>query len=591
MKSKSVKVSAVCPPLKLADVQFNTKVIIDEMKKAEENGVDLLVFPELTVCGYTCGELFSRSFFIEKCENAIDEILKASTTLNLVVIVGSPYMNFNCALVIQKGKVLQIVPKPTRTDGYFWIPQASIVNALKSRGLLFGNEPFSVSLGNVQKKLYVDFYAGVDVFTDADIVVKTAAMPTKIAFERELKNALLTQSRRSKNVIVYVNAGLYESTSDALYGGEKIICQNGQSVKSIPAFSNENLTVEIDFSAKTEYEEIKKTYPSQSKTPFIPEDEEERKALPEFVLNAAGYALKARMERSYSKTAVIGVSGGLDSTLALLIIERAFELMNRDKKDIIAVTMPGFGTTGKTYNNSLTLMRSIGASVKEIDITKSVLQHFEDIGHDREDYSVTYENAQARMRTMILMDIANKTGGLVVGTGDLSEIALGWSTYNGDHMSMYAVNAGLPKTLIRYLVGVISKNSTGERARVLKEIFEQEISPELLPPDKDGKIAQKTENLVGPYELHDYFLYAFVKLGYNPKEVYKNACETFDGEYDKETILKWLKVFFKRFTTQQFKRSCSPDSAAIGEITLSKKAFGLPSDLSPDVFLRELENL
>ncbi|MBQ8407198.1 MAG: NAD(+) synthase, partial [Clostridia bacterium] len=266
-------------------------------------------------------------------------------------------------------------------------------------------------------------------------------------------------------------------------------------------------------------------------------------------------------------------------------------LMNRDKKDIIAVTMPGFGTTGKTYNNSLTLMRSIGATVKEIDITKSVLQHFEDIGHDREDYYVTYENSRARMRTMILMDIANKTGGLVVGTGDLSEIALGWSTYNGDHMSMYAVNAGLPKTLIRYLVGAIAQNSAGESARVLKEIFEQEISPELLPPDKAGKIAQKTEDLVGPYELHDYFLYAFVKLGCNPKEIYENACETFDGEYDREIVLKWLKVFFKRFITQQFKRSCAPDGAAIGEITLSKKAFDLPSDLSPDVFLSELENL
>ena len=591
----SLKIKAATPAFKLADPVFNADLMISTIATAENDGVNVLVFPELCSCGFTCGVLFNQEFFLEKCYEQTYRIIASTKGKDLLVVFGAPLVreSYNVAFAVQNGKILSITPKTnlsaafSEADNFFpYEGEKRRKFSIYDQKVPFGQSAFSVTLANSPISVSVEI--GTDDYCNysADLSINIAAIPTRIGGESEVDGWFKNRS----GACLFVNAGLYESTANGVFGGEKAFYVNGEKRACEPAFSEKDLTVELSFPVENKPCFDVDDEPAISKEPFIPSNEKEKENLAEFVLNAAGHALAARMERSRAKTAVIGVSGGLDSTIALLIVDRAFEILEKDKKDIIAITMPGFGTTGKTKNNSHVLMNEIGATVKEIDITPSVSQHFKDIGHSENDYSVAYENSQARMRTMILMDVANETGGLVVGTGDLSEIALGWSTYNGDHMSMYAVNCGLPKTLIRYLVEQISQKSTGERARVLKEVYEQEISPELLPPSKNGEIAQKTESLIGPYELHDFFLYYFAKEGRSPYEVMQWATVLFE-EYSPEEIKKWATVFFRRFTTQQFKRSCSPDGAAIGQINLSPKVWKMPADLDPSVFLNDLEEL
>lgn len=634
MKNGFVKVAAATPDIRVADVEFNTQNIINAMEEAQKNGTKILVFPELCVTGYTCSDLFDHSVLLKASRKALLEIAENTSDKDMLVFVGAPLeVNgklYNVAAAMNQGEILGFTTKTFLPNyGEFYemrqfTPGPQTVREITFEGKKIPFGPQILFQAKGMEELVVAAEICEDVWSPippsiqaalegATVIVNCSASDETIGKDTYRRALISGQSARLISGYIYANAGEGESTTDLVFGGHNIIAENGTILKESSRYVNEIVYSEIDLQRITgerrknttfqpldeetlvrvpfTIEETKtfltRTFP---KKPFVPSDEQTRAQRCEEILTIQAMGLKKRLAHTNARTAVVGISGGLDSTLALLVTARAFDMLGRDKKDIIAVTMPCFGTTDRTYQNACEMSKKVGATLIEVPIADAVNVHFRDIGHDPEDHSVTYENCQARERTQVLMDIANKTWGMVIGTGDLSELALGWATYNGDHMSMYGVNASVPKTLVRHLVKYAADDTTDEALKnVLYDVLDTPVSPELLPP-KDGDIAQKTEDLVGPYELHDFFLYFMLRFGYEPSKIFRIACMTFDGEYDKETIFKWLETFCRRFFSQQFKRSCLPDGPKVGTVALSPRGdWRMPSDACVAVWMRDLE--
>lgn len=633
-----IKVGACVPELKVANPKFNTEVIKKQIDLAIKNNIGIITFPELSITGYTCNDLFNQDILIEAANKSLEEIKNYSKDKKIVIIVGSPIKCdnslYNTGVVINNGKILGIVPKtyiPNYNEFYEmrWFKSS---NDLKSKEIeLFGeNIPIGTDLifeaDNINELKF-----GIEICEDvwsvspksnelatngATIIFNLSASNETIGKYEYRKQLIRMQSARTITGYVYVSSGINESSTDILFSGSSMIYESGSLLKENERFDFNSNLIYSDIDVKKllndrikntsfmenveqkEYRKIKfsidknndidRTY---SKTPFVPINELKRGERCKEIINIQSCALAKRLKHTNIKKCVLGISGGLDSTLAFLVIVEAYKKLNIDLNNIIAVTMPGFGTTDRTYNNAITLVKKYNATLKEVDIKKACIIHYKDIEHDMSNHDITYENAQARERTQILMDISNKENALVIGTGDLSELALGWCTYNGDHMSMYAVNASIPKTLVKYLVKYVADNTEFAK-EVLYDILDTPISPELLPPDKKGNIVQVTENNIGPYILHDFFLYHFLRYGASPKKIYELAKRTFKEDYTEEEILKWLKVFIKRFFTQQFKRNCMPDGVKVGSITLSPRGdLRMPSDASYDVWMGEIEKI
>jgi NAD+ synthase (glutamine-hydrolysing) len=631
-----VKVAAAVPAVKVADVDYNVQQIESIIAQAEGRGVEVIVFPELCITGYTCQDLFKEQLLLDRAESAIITLLDFTRKLNIISIVGLPViingLLYNCAAVIQSGQLLGIIPKtylPNYAEFYEkrWFASAQDLNPTV---FYFAGTSVSVS---AEAKLFVttnDMKFGVEICEDvwapippsnnlalsgADIIFNLSASNELIGKHAYLKSLLAQQSARTISGYVYASSGFGESTQDLVYGGNAMIFENGHLLAEGDRFcfspqlqqcqiDIEKLRVErrqnttfinaqrsshaLEIACKPVQERDFELQRTIDPHPFIPKDEDMQSACEE-ILNIQVAGLAKRLYHINAQKAVIGISGGLDSTLALLVTVKAFDKLDLDRKGIIGITMPGFGTTDRTHSNAVKLMQILGVTIREINISKAVTQHFEDIGHDMKQHDITYENSQARERTQILMDVANQENAIVIGTGDLSELALGWATYNGDHMSMYGVNAGVPKTLIRYLVTYVS----GEMAtETLLDIVDTPISPELIPADEQGNIKQKTEDLVGPYELHDFFIYYFLRYGFRPKKIFLLAQKAFASTYDDETIKKWLTTFCRRFFNQQFKRSCLPDGPKVGSVSLSPRGdWRMPSDASSALWLKECETL
>ena len=634
MKNGFVKVAAATPDIRVADVEFNTQNIINAMEEAQKNGAKILVFPELCVTGYTCSDLFDHSVLLKASRKALLEIAENTNDKDMLVFVGAPLeVNgklYNVAAAMNQGEIIGFTTKTFLPNyGEFYemrqfTPGPQTVREITFEGKKIPFGPQILFQAEGMEELVVAAEICEDVWSPvppsiqaalegATVIVNCSASDETIGKDTYRRALISGQSARLISGYIYANAGEGESTTDLVFGGHNIIAENGTVLKESSRYVNEIIYSELDLQRITgerrknttfqpldeetlvrvpfTVEETKtfltRTFP---KKPFVPSDEQTRAQRCEEILTIQAMGLKKRLAHTNARTAVVGISGGLDSTLALLVTARAFDLLGRDKKDIIAVTMPCFGTTDRTYQNACEMSKKVGATLIEVPIADAVNVHFRDIGHDPEDHSVTYENCQARERTQVLMDIANKTWGMVIGTGDLSELALGWATYNGDHMSMYGVNASVPKTLVRHLVKYAADDTKDEALKnVLYDVLDTPVSPELLPP-KDGDIAQKTEDLVGPYELHDFFLYFMLRFGYEPSKIFRIACMTFDGEYDKETIFKWLETFCRRFFSQQFKRSCLPDGPKVGTVALSPRGdWRMPSDACVAVWMKDLE--
>ena len=634
MKNGFVKVAAATPDIRVADVEFNTQNIINAMEEAQKNGAKILVFPELCVTGYTCSDLFDHSVLLKASRKALLEIAENTNDKDMLVFVGAPLeVNgklYNVAAAMNQGEIIGFTTKTFLPNyGEFYemrqfTPGPQTVREITFEGKKIPFGPQILFQAEGMEELVVAAEICEDVWSPvppsiqaalegATVIVNCSASDETIGKDTYRRALISGQSARLISGYIYANAGEGESTTDLVFGGHNIIAENGTILKESSRYVNEIIYSELDLQRITgerrknttfqpldeetlvrvpfTVEETKtfltRTFP---KKPFVPSDEQTRAQRCEEILTIQAMGLKKRLAHTNARTAVVGISGGLDSTLALLVTARAFDMLGRDKKDIIAVTMPCFGTTDRTYQNACEMSKKVGATLIEVPIADAVNVHFRDIGHDPEDHSVTYENCQARERTQVLMDIANKTWGMVIGTGDLSELALGWATYNGDHMSMYGVNASVPKTLVRHLVKYAADDTKDEALKnVLYDVLDTPVSPELLLP-KDGDIAQKTEDLVGPYELHDFFLYFMLRFGYEPSKIFRIACMTFDGEYDKETIFKWLETFCRRFFSQQFKRSCLPDGPKVGTVALSPRGdWRMPSDACVAVWMKDLE--
>lgn len=630
-----VRVAASVPELKVANVEFNTDEVIKEIKSLDKKGVQIVTFPELCLTGYTCADLFSQDILISKSKEAIKKVIDETKVLDIISIIGAPIVCdnqlFNCAVVINKGEILGIVPKTYIPNyGEFYEKRwFSTSNTLTSRIIkMFGKEvPIGIDL-IFRDKDDDKFTFGIEVCEDlwspkapsVEAALNGATMIFNLSASNEVigkygyrKNLINMQSAKNVCAYIYSSSGVNESTTDLVFSGYASIAENGStlfennrfdfetnhivadvdiqrlmnnrikdiSFMGIGASSNYRV---IDIELNDKNEDLFRTYDAY---PFVPSNESKRAERCSEIVNIQACGLAKRIKHTGMKKCVIGISGGLDSTLAFLVVIEAYRKLGISFDNLIGVTMPGFGTTGRTYNNALTLMKNYGVTMREVSIKDASLQHFKDIGLDPEDRSVTYENTQARERTQILMDIANKEGGLVIGTGDLSELALGWCTYNGDHMSMYAVNTSIPKTLVRYLVKYFADIESNEECKkTILDILDTPISPELLPPDKNGNIKQQTESVVGPYILHDFFLYHFMRYGASPEKIKYIANKTFDGMYDESTIDKWLKFFIKRFFNQQFKRSCLPDGPKVGTISVSPRGdLRMPSDADASSWL------
>lgn len=642
MKYGFVKVCAATPEMRVADVDFNTQKIIEAIKISAENGSQLTVFPELSVCGYTCGDLFNQPALISACENAVKKIVEATQGIKTLVFVGAPVRHdgklFNCAIAIHSGRILAVIPKtflPNYGEFYerrhFSSSAESITDYIGlidkqfvpfTTKVLFmaSNCPGFTVAAEICEDLWTAQSPSINhAHRGANIIVNLSCSDETVGKAEYRRTLIKAQSGKLVCGYVYCDAGEGESSTDMTFASHNVIAENGNILAESKLFENGLLYSEIDVEMLenersrtagvyySDLKEEKKAHPEDtgyyrsvfttfeneddltrqfSKTPFVPEDGATLSERSELVLTIQQKGLEKRLKHTGSKTVLIGISGGLDSALALLVTCRAFRALGKDTKDVIAVTMPGYGTTQKTKGNSLKLIKALGATAKTIPITGSVLKHFKDIGHAPDDRNVTYENAQARMRTMILMNLANDTGGLVVGTCDLSETALGWSTYNGDHMAMYGVNASVPKTLVKHLIAYEADKLGGEVKKILTSILNTEISPELLPPDEDGNIAQKTEDIVGPYILHDFFIYYAVRYAFPPDKIKYLAMQAFKGEFDKKTIEKWLKSFYERFFKHQFKRSCMPDGVKVGSVSLSPRGdWRMPSDAVASIWL------
>ena len=636
-----VKVAAAVPRVKVADCKFNSERLEGLITIAEGKGVQILTFPEMCITGYTCGDLFAQQLLLEQAEMALIQILNSTRQLDIISILGMPVVVnstvINAAVVIQKGKILGVVPKtylPNYKEFYEqrWFTSALQVseNSVRLCGQIVpmgNNLLFETAETTFGIEICEDLWATVPpssslALQGAEIIFNLSADDEGIGKHNYLCSLISQQSARCISGYVFSSSGFGESTTDVVFAGNGLIYENGYLLARSERFCMEEQLIinEIDVECIRAERRVNTTFAANKANcpgkeavristefvnskdlnltrtfnphPFVPQGSELNSRCEEiFSIQIAGLA--QRLLHTGAKTAVIGISGGLDSTLALLVCVKTFDKLGLSRKDILGITMPGFGTTDRTYHNAIDLMNSLGVSIREISIREACIQHFKDIGHDLNIHDVTYENSQARERTQILMDIANQTWGMVIGTGDLSELALGWATYNGDHMSMYGVNAGIPKTLVKHLVQWVAENGMDETSKAtLLDIVDTPISPELIPADENGNIKQKTEDLVGPYELHDFFLFHFLRFGFRPAKIFYLAEIAFRGVYDSTTIKKWLTNFYRRFFAQQFKRSCLPDGPKVGSVSLSPRGdWRMPSDASAALWLKECELL
>ncbi len=632
MKDGFVKVAAATPELRVADPTFNSREIFKMAEQAAYNGASIIVFPELCITGYTCGDLFLQQSLLDSALEALKNLMNRTEKLNIAVVVGLPLAVrgklYNCAAVLCGGRLAGIIPKrhiPNYSEFYelrYFTPglnsKAEVINCCGQSATFgycqvfrSGNLTFGVE---ICEDLWAPEPPSVKLTAAGAKIILNLSASDELVGKAEFRRALVKgQSARLICAYVYADAGFGESTQDLVFAGHNLIAENGGLITESKKFSSDIIYADIDLgriehdrrrvntlnSTTSEFDVEIPLKPVRNnlrdrnfpRTPFVPSDPSKRDSRCEEILAIQSTGLATRLRHTNSKKAVAGLSGGLDSTLALIVMVHAFDRLELDRKGIIAVTMPCFGTTARTKGNAEMLAEAYGVTLRTVDIKAAVDQHFLDIGQDKKDLSLTFENAQARMRTMVLMDIANQEGGMVVGTGDLSELALGWATYNGDHMSMYGVNSSVPKTLVRYLVAYEAGRASGQLCDVLNDILDTPVSPELLPPE-NGEISQKTEDLVGPYELHDFFLYYFLRHGYTPKKLYRVALAAFKGSYDADTIKKWLVTFIKRFFSQQFKRSCLPDGPKAGSVSLSPRGdWRMPSDACAAVWLEEAERL
>ena len=635
MRDGFISVACGTPKLRLADCHYNAEQTFTMMRQAEKAGVKLLVLPELGLTGYSCGDLFYQETLLRGAEEALTTVLEATRNLEVVTAVGMPLQKdnklYNCAVIIQKGQVLGVVPKthlPNYSEFYekrqfAAAPAENTTVTLLGKSVPFGNKlvfrcaelPELVLGFEICEDMWAPVSPSVTLAVSGATIIGNLSASNDIIGKDGYRRQLVSmQSAKLLCGYVYSSAGEGESTSDVVFGSHQIIAENGTILQE-SRFENGLRSSEIDVqkmcyerrrtqmfdAAATVWEVPFSLTVADTKLtryvapmPFVPEDKADRDERCREILLLASLGLKQRMEHTGAKTAVVGLSGGLDSTLAVLITGLAMKMLDRPMTDIIAVTMPCFGTTSRTKNNAVILAEQLGATLRTVDISASVRSHFKDIGHDMEDHSVTFENGQARERTQVLMDIANQSGGIVIGTGDLSELALGWCTYNGDHMSMYGVNASIPTTLVRHLVGYLARDNADKDEAlhdVLEDILDTPVSPELLPAVQ-GEISQRTEDLVGPYELHDFFLYYMLRWGFSPRKVYRLALYALGKQYSREIILKWLKTCYRRFFTQQFKRNCLPDGPKIGSVALSPRGdWRMPSDAKWNLWQAELETL
>lgn len=647
MKDGFIKVAAVTPRIKVADPAYNKQIIIEKITEAEKQRAVVVVFPELCITGYTCGDLFLMEPLLEEAKAALMEIAVETNGKNMLVFVGLPFAwkgrLYNVAAALSDGEVLGLVPKTCIPNYNEFYEARYFTPGMKEPAEVSLTGGITVPMGShllfspdIMPELKIGAEICEDLWTPnppsishalagANLVVNLSASDEVTGKDIYRKSLIEGQSARLICGYIYASAGEGESTQDVVYSGHNMIAENGILLTEAERFVNQSVYGEIDiqklngqrrrmstFIGETEaYQEIRfhlKKEETQltrfvDPAPFVPGRIEERQKRCEEILSIQSMGLKKRLEHTGCSHAVIGISGGLDSTLALLVTVRAFDMLRLDRKGIKAVTMPGFGTTDRTYDNAVNLIRCLGADFKEVDIKDAVRVHFRDIEHEETVHDVTYENGQARERTQILMDIANKENGMVIGTGDMSELALGWATYNGDHMSMYGVNSSVPKTLVRHLVRYYADTcNDAALEKILLDVLDTPVSPELLPPE-DGKISQKTEDIVGPYELHDFFLYHMLRSGFGPEKIFRLAVYAFGTEedtknareeagYSKEVILKWLKIFVRRFFTQQFKRSCLPDGPKVGTVAVSPRGdLRMPSDASAAAWMAQIEAL
>ncbi len=638
MKHGFIKVAAATPKIKVADTKYNTRAMIAKISEAYRQGARIIVLPELCITGYTCGDLFSQELLLSGALDGLREVKRATADMDALIFVGLPMEKYgkiyNVAAALMKGKVLGIVPKsniPMYNEFYegrmFTQGNEQVEDILLDGDYVpFGTDILFEVREGVLKGLTVACEICEDLWVPmspslrhgvagANVIVNLSASSETVGKD-EYRNMLVKSiSARLMAGYIYCSAGEGESTQDLVFGGHNVICENGVVLAEGKRFSCDVVCGDLDINRLRHERRKMSTYNSGNNCqhrrvaitfteqetkldrhfeamPFVPKDAKTRAERCEEILSIQAYGLKKRLEHTGCKHAIIGISGGLDSTLAMLVTAKAFDFLAYDRANIHAITMPCFGTTDRTYDNACTLAKTLGAGLEEIDIKESVALHFRDIKQDMDHHNVTYENSQARERTQILMDIANRENGMVIGTGDMSELALGWATYNGDHMSMYGVNAGVPKTLVRHLVSYYADTCGNETlTKVLRDVLDTPVSPELLPP-VDGVISQKTEDLVGPYELHDFFLYYMLRWGFAPAKVYRVACQAFAGQYEEAVVLKWLKIFYCRFFTQQFKRSCMPDGPKVGSVGVSPRGdLRMPSDACMSLWMAELEQI
>lgn len=639
MKDGYVRVEVVTPDIKVADCFFNTEQICSRIDKAYDAQVSVIVFPEMCITGYTCNDLFLQDTLLSDAQKSLATITEYTKGKNMLTVVGLPfeYCNklYNVAAVIKDGVILGLVPKKyipnynefyerrQFTEGFDKAVKVCVAGQQTYMGsrILFRCSDFEKLVVGVEicEDLWTPLPPSVShAMNGATLIVNPSASNETVGKEDYRRSLVTGQSARLVCAYAYASSGDGESTQDIVFGGHDIIAENGTLLAETSLFANNSVINDIDFDRINSERRRMSTFTSATDNdeytvvdfslagteytslvrfidphPFVPENEATRNKRCEAILSIQAMGLKKRLAHIGCKNVVIGISGGLDSTLALLVAVRAYGLLGLDMSGIHAVTMPGFGTTDRTYDNAVKMIKSLGCTFHEISIRESVTRHFEDIGHDINVHDVTYENGQARERTQILMDIANKVNGIVIGTGDMSELALGWATYNGDHMSMYGVNASVPKTLVRHLVRYYAEVlADSTLAKVLYDVLDTPVSPELLPPDENGQIEQKTEDLVGPYELHDFFMYYILRFGIHPAKLYRIACVAFRPDYSEETILKWLKTFYRRFFAQHFKRSCLPDGPKVGTVAVSPRGdLRMPSDACARIWLKELDEL
>lgn len=636
MKDGFITVATATPQVAVADCEANAQAILACINEMAAAHAKVMVLPELCITGYTCSDLFWQTKLLDEAEAALSVIAEGSRQVDAFIAVGMPLRVagklLNVAAILCRGKVLGFVPKVNLPAYNEFYETRHFTSGSADMGTVqFGGEEIPVGTNLLFScENVVDLCVAAELCEDlwvpnppsvqhalagASVICNLSASDEMVGKGSYRRDLVAGQSARLVCAYLYATAGEGESTTDLVFGGQNLIAENGTVLAESTTFENEINVATIDVQRLASERRRMSTFPAaESKEyreisfalaeeetklarffdadPFVPSNADQLSDRCEEILNIQALGLKKRLAHTHAKSAVVGISGGLDSTLALLVTARAFDMLGLPRKGIVAVTMPGFGTTDRTYNNAVAMIKSLGATFKEVPIAKAVMQHFADIDHDASIHDVTYENSQARERTQILMDIANQANGFVIGTGDLSELALGWATYNGDHMSMYAVNASVPKTLVRHLVRHYADTSADEvLAGVLYDVLDTPVSPELLPPE-DGAISQKTEDLVGPYELHDFFLYQMLRMCFPPAKIYRVAKEAFAGRYSNETILKWLRTFYWRFFSQQFKRSCLPDGPKVGSVAVSPRGdLRMPSDACVSAWIKEVEAL